>query len=457
MNAGKSTLMNRITRQETSIVDQTPGTTADTKIALMELHEIGPCKIFDTAGIDEKGELGDKKRLKTFSNLKECDLAILVVDSFTNNLDWECILCKKAAEYGILPLLVYNVKSNTAQQVAEQVGAHAEKVQNYLVQGLEDCAAKNKNYDPAEFRQLPLLVTDLDDQNVAMHLVIHFLQQNAKRVKAFMPCALPQKYLSSNAAIFLNIPMDAETPSMRLLRPQALVQEEAIRHWATTISYRMDLAAARGNDSSAKEKERLRFRKALDTTLAAADQDAPKIMITDSQALDIVHPWTLDDNGQPLIDITTFSICMMHRQSGAQLPLFAQGMQAYTALAQPKSTPPRILMAEACNHNRITDICNDIGLVQIPEMINKHITTQKPQIDHTFGREFPNLEQGLNSYDLIIHCGACMIDHQKVRARISDAAEAKVPITNYGLLMAYAYHGPDALYRVLDPWQHEHA
>mmetsp|Transcript_40211 Transcript_40211/g.95546 ORF Transcript_40211/g.95546 Transcript_40211/m.95546 type:complete len:147 (+) Transcript_40211:148-588(+) len=61
MNAGKSTLINVLTDQETSIVDATPGTTADTKIAMMELHDVGPIKLFDTAGIDETGGLGSKK------------------------------------------------------------------------------------------------------------------------------------------------------------------------------------------------------------------------------------------------------------------------------------------------------------------------------------------------------------------------------------------------------------
>ena len=80
MNAGKSSLMNRITRSEISIVDSTPGTTADTKIALMELHAAGPVKLFDTAGIDEDGVLGEKKRKKVMSTIKECDVAIIVVN-----------------------------------------------------------------------------------------------------------------------------------------------------------------------------------------------------------------------------------------------------------------------------------------------------------------------------------------------------------------------------------------
>ena len=79
MNSGKSSVMNLITQQETSIVDSTAGTTADSKIALKEIHGIGPVKIFETAGIDEEGELGEKKKLKVLSVLKECGLELIVV------------------------------------------------------------------------------------------------------------------------------------------------------------------------------------------------------------------------------------------------------------------------------------------------------------------------------------------------------------------------------------------
>ncbi|KAJ8603244.1 hypothetical protein CTAYLR_003852 [Chrysophaeum taylorii] len=208
----------------------------------------------------------------------------------------------------------------------------------------------------------------------------------------------------------------------------------------------MDLASARGAAADALEAEKRRFQRALRAVIEACPPRAPKILVTDSQALDIVHPWTLDDStGEPLVDVTTFSVAMMHRQSGARLPLFAKGMDTYETL----KPGARILMAEACNHNRITDKCNDVGTVQIPSFVHKQHRAKNVTIDHAFGREFPDV--GLSNYDLIVHCGACMIDHQKVRARISDAADAGVPITNYGLLLAYAYHGRDALHRVLDP------
>lgn len=181
-------------------------------------------------------------------------------------------------------------------------------------------------------------------------------------------------------------------------------------------------------------------------------------------------------------------------QSGGQLPLFAEGLRAYKAL-RGKGSEARVLIAEACNHNRITDTCNDIGMVQLPDQLRAHIG-DGVQIDHAFGREFPDLANGeclrtpsppsdsvhpralrshpplqhrlrsliphsfasnsphagLGNYDLVLHCGACMIDHQKVRARLSDLRDAGVPVTNYGLLLAWGHHGDDALARVLAPW-----
>ena len=80
INAGKSTCMNLLTQQGTSLVDAQPGTTADIKSALLEIHAIGPCKVLDTAGLDEESRLGEKKRRKTLDALEEVDLAVLVID-----------------------------------------------------------------------------------------------------------------------------------------------------------------------------------------------------------------------------------------------------------------------------------------------------------------------------------------------------------------------------------------
>lgn len=76
-------------------------------------------------------------------------------------------------------------------------------------------------------------------------------------------------------------------------------------------------------------------------------------------------------------------------------------------------------------------------------------------MDHAFGREFPDLAatsaDGLGQYALAIHCGGCMVDRQKILARIEDLKEAHVPVTNFGLLLSYAV-APDALWRVVAPY-----
>lgn len=263
--------------------------------------------------------------------------------------------------------------------------------------------------------------------------------------------SLPDWSLTPDSAVFLNIPMDAETPSMRLLRPQALVQEEAIRSWATTTAYRMDLAAARGDDAAAREAERGRFMRAIAPLLA---HEGPKLLVTDSQAIDIVHPWTLDASGTPLLPITTFSIAMAHRQSGGRLSLFVDGLRAVISEGGGAGlvASDRVLIAEACNHNRITSDCNDIGMVQLPQKLKAMCGGQGPVIEHAFGREYPEVEDGkLSSFKLALHCGGCMIDAQKMRARLMDMQEAGVPVTNYGLFLSYV-HDPKALARCLEPW-----
>jgi hypothetical protein len=71
------------------------------------------------------------------------------------------------------------------------------------------------------------------------------------------------------------------------------------------------------------------------------------------------------------------------------------------------------------------------------------------KLDHAYGREFPGEE--LAKYALVVHCGGCMIDKQKLRARMEDCRDAGVPITNYGLLLSYAA-SPRAILRAIDPW-----
>lgn len=109
----------------------------------------------------------------------------------------------------------------------------------------------------------------------------------------------------------------------------------------------------------------------------------------------------------------------------------------------------RALICEACNHDRIAD---DIGVVQIPRHL-KRLFGDRLQLEWSFGREYAT--KRLRDYDVVIHCGGCMLDQQQMRARLGDIESTGVPITNYGLLLSWV-QSPSALSRVLEPWRLAH-
>jgi [FeFe] hydrogenase H-cluster maturation GTPase HydF len=400
MNSGKSSVMNLLTQQETSIVDPTPGTTADTKIALQEIHGIGPVKLFDTAGLDEAGELGDKKRHKTFNDLKECDLVLLVIDPATQDLRTEQEVIEKARDLDKQILIIYN---QFTQAEPTQIEKSLEVLRFYKKILIE---ANNVKYR-AELIEF---------------ILKHYTPKQDKT--ELLPFVKKDEYY------VLIIPMDVETPPGRYLRPQAMAEEYITRQWAYPVSFRLDLGKARGTKEQAEEEKR-RFDAFLNNF-----QKRPQTMITDSQAMDIMKDWCPKD-----IELTTFSIVMINYFSRGRLDEFATGVKALETL----QAGDKVLIVEACNHSRIGE---DIGTVQIP----KHFAKKYPGviIEHNFGREFQD-NKHLEHYKLIIHCGGCMISAQKLQARLRDLETVGVPITNYGVILSYL-QGPAALERVLKPF-----
>ena len=400
MNSGKSSVMNMLTQQATSIVDATPGTTADTKIALQEIHGMGPVKLFDTAGLDEASGLGLKKRAKVLADLKECDLVLLVIDPDTEDFATEGEILANAREFDKQILVIYNLFRPAAE---------------------EGIALVEKSIPLLRFhKKITLAAIDPRYRQPLLDFILkNFTSKNARME------LLP--FLERDEFYVLNIPMDAETPPGRYLRPQAMAEEYITRHWAYPVSYRMDLGKARDGETS----ERQRF----DAFLNSFGR-RPKAIVTDSQAMDLMHVWTPDD-----VMLTTFSIMMINYVSRGRLAAFVDGIRALTNI----EAGDKILIAEACNHSRIAE---DIGTVQIPNLLEQK--WPGVVVEHNFGREFQENEQ-LQSYKLVIHCGGCMITAQKLLARIRDLDSIGVPYTNYGLFLSYA-QGPEALQKVLRPF-----
>ncbi len=401
MNAGKSSIMNLITQQETSITDPKQGTTTDTKITLMELHGLGPVKLYDTAGFDEGSQLGEKKKQKVVANLKECDLILLVIDPASGDFGTEKQLVELARSFDKQLLVIYNMFQKGAEKNISRLKEEIQELRFH--------------------HDISLSALDSTARAGLIEFILKYYEP--KNIKNEL---LP--FLERDEYYILNIPMDEETPPGRYLRPQAMCEEYITRHWAYPVSYRMDLGAARAG--SALEKKR--FEDFINNF-----KKRPKAIITDSQAMDIMAQWTPRD-----IPLTTFSIMMVNYASRGRLARFVEGIAHIDEL----KAGDKVLIAEACNHSRIQE---DIGTVQIPNYINK--LYPGVIIEHNFGREFQD-NADLGQYKLVIHCGACMISQQTLQARLRDLDAIGIPYTNYGVFLSYI-QGKEVLENVIRLWK----
>jgi [FeFe] hydrogenase H-cluster maturation GTPase HydF len=195
----------------------------------------------------------------------------------------------------------------------------------------------------------------------------------------------------------LVVPIDKEAPKGRLILPQV----QTIRDLLDSDSLCMVV----------KERE---LRAALSRLNAP-----PKLVVTDSQAFLKVAADT-----PPGVPMTSFSI-LFSRLKG---DLTAQ-VEGALAVGQLRSGD-RVLIAEACSHHPITD---DIGRVKIPRWIRQY-TGAAIEFDHCQGHDMP---ADLSVYRLVVHCGACMWNRREMQTRIHRCREAGVPISNYGLVIAY--------------------
>jgi [FeFe] hydrogenase H-cluster maturation GTPase HydF len=194
----------------------------------------------------------------------------------------------------------------------------------------------------------------------------------------------------------LVIPIDESAPKGRLILPQQLVMRDLLDHGYAFSSCRPEELA---------------------DTLASFKK-APALVVTDSQAFAEVSKIVPED-----VALTSFSI-LMARYKG-ELTRLVEGANKLSELKDGS----RVLISEGCTHHRQ---CNDIGTVKLPKLIRK-FTGREIELDFTSGREFPT---DLSSYDLIVHCGGCMLNDKEMQRRVRTAAEAGVPIVNYGVAIA---------------------
>ena len=366
-NAGKSSLLNAITAQETSIVSTVKGTTADPVKKAMELIPVGPVLFIDTAGLDDEGELGAKRAKRSKKMMERTDFAlyVLAADDFDLNALEEAK--RDFKRFNIPYLVVVNkideLSSQKLQNLKDEfpdfVFVSAEENENIL--GLKD-ELKQRIEDKA--KETPIL-GDL---------------------------------VPYNGKVIMVVPIDSEAPKGRLILPQVQSIRDCLDHGIKSLVVR-------------------------DTELESAIKDfEADLVVTDSQAFKRVGKMVPED-----ITLTSFSL-LFARYKG-DLDEFLKGIEVLRNL-----TPEhKVLISETCTHDVS---CEDIGRVKIPGLIENDLG-QRPEIEVVGGMDFP---ENLGKYDLVIHCGACMLNQKAMQSRIKFCKEQKVPITNYGMTIAY-YHG----------------
>ncbi|MDD5923327.1 MAG: [FeFe] hydrogenase H-cluster maturation GTPase HydF [Clostridia bacterium] len=203
--------------------------------------------------------------------------------------------------------------------------------------------------------------------------------------------------IKKNDLVILVIPIDESAPKGRLILPQQQTIRELLECGAHTLCVR--------------ESE-------LDSALKFLGKK-PTLVITDSQAFKLVDSIVPDD-----VMLTSFSI-LFARHKG-DLETVVKGVTALNSLKNGDT----VLISEGCTHHRQ---CNDIGSVKLPKWICSY-TGKNINFEYSSGTEFPS---DLSKYQLIVHCGGCMLNEKEMKSRLAYAKQKNIPITNYGITIAF--------------------
>lgn len=325
-NVGKSSLINVITRQDLVLTSDIPGTTTDPVGKAMELLPIGPIMIYDTAGIDDSGELGTKRVHKSYEILRKCDLALFVLDATRQNEQYS-IMANEFIEYAkekCLPVIIVINKcgeADSAYNLAKKFNIPnnleivcTNALDGMGIQKLKDTIIKTADSTAPDMGLVDGIVKPLD-------------------------------------IVMLVTPIDAATPKGRLILPQQQVLRAILDMGAIAVVTK-------------------------DTEIEAALTklgSKPDIVITDSQAFKIVDKKIPKD-----VPLTSFSIIFARQKGNLEKQIL--GVKTLKEL----KSEDKVLISEGCTHHRQ---CNDIGSVQLPNMVKK--LNPDIEFEWTSGGTFP--------------------------------------------------------------------
>ena len=400
-NAGKSTLINMLTDQPVSLVSDVAGTTTDPVSKAMEILPLGPVVITDTAGIDDTTELGALRMEKTEEVVKKINLAVYVLrtdeEPNSDDMHWLGLLKQNNVPVALF-INEINAALNNLTESKASVG--------------RDILGERYIADHTGLSELVTVIGSADFTSDAKRLELLDLLGGLTPLDVEGEQTLLQGLVEAGDTIILVCPIDSAAPKGRLILPQVQTIREILDHKGLALVCQTEELPA----------------------MIHSLKNPPKMVICDSQAFDRVDELTPDS-----IPLTSFSI-LMARFKG-KLQDLVTGVKAIKNL----KAGSKVLISEGCTHRRQ---CDDIGTVKIPNLLKKQGYTDL-QLEFTSGGAFP---KDVSQYDLIIHCGACMLTRREVLRRIECAVVQGTPIVNYGVLIA-ALHG--ILERAISPFVDE--
>lgn len=373
-NAGKSSLFNTIFRTNAAVVSSAPGTTTDPVTRKIELSNLGPCSITDTAGLDDRTELGSERIKKSHSRITTADLVLFATPSNISLTEDEKILLSELIASKIPVIAIFTFDDKQDSEILNQ------KANFFKTAGCNTASFSSINNTADYVSKIYKLIEESDSK----------IAQELTPVEGIV---------RPGSTVFLVTPIDSAAPKGRLILPQI----ETLR----------DLLDRDCNAIVVKENG---LQHALENL-----KNPPDLVITDSQAFSQVAK-ILPPN-QPL---TSFSILFARKKGD-----FKYFMNSLSILEN-FPNGGKVLIMEACAHHQKDD---DIGTVKIPTIFKKKICTGGKAVSFEWSRE---ISENIKDFSLVIHCGACMITQKTMIERINLLKQEGIPVINYGLFLAWA-------------------
>ena len=375
-NSGKSSLINALTGQDTALVSDTPGTTTDSVQKAMEIHGIGPCLFIDTPGFDDEGELGNRRIERTWKAVEKTDIALLL-----------CAGGGSAEETG---------EPDFTEELHWLEQLKAKNIPTILLINKADIRKNTASLAiriKETFGSQPIPVSAKEKTGVELirQAILEKLPED------FDQQSITGSLVTEGDLVLLVMPQDIQAPKGRLILPQVQTIRELLDKKCLIMSCTTDK---------------------LRETLQALSRP-PKLIITDSQVFKTVYEQKPEESR-----LTSFSVLFAGYKG--DIRYYVKSASAIGSLTESS----RVLIAEACTHAPLSE---DIGRVKLPHLLRKRIG-EKLSIDIVAGTDFP---QDLTPYSLVIHCGACMFNRKYVLSRIERARLQNVPMTNYGVAIAF--------------------